>query len=49
MHGIEVKACFKEKLCSTQKVSFLSLEMCWKCYLSDLKSWPERFRFSIEY
>lgn len=31
MHVIEVKTCFKAKLCSKQKFSFLSLEMCWKC------------------
>lgn len=49
MHGIEVKACFEEKLCSKQKVSVLSLEMCWKCCLNGLKSCPKRFGFSIEY
>lgn len=48
IHGIEVKACFKEKLCSKLKVSFLALEMRWKCCLNDLKSWPKRFGFSIE-
>lgn len=34
MHGIEVKARFKEKFCSKQKVSFLSLEIRWKCCFS---------------